>query len=139
HRLYLPSSWTEDEERLTAAGVPEQVEFATKPELARQMIAAALEHAPEPGWPVTRSTDATPVCVPTGETQGRVRDGDGRHRHARHAARARRGQGVGRAGPGCGPAEALGWGRLQGRAVLRLGAHRRPLRRARGAVGADTP
>ena len=46
HRLYLPTSWTDDSDRLRAAGVPEQVEFATKPELARQMIATALEHVP---------------------------------------------------------------------------------------------
>ena len=46
HRLYLPVSWTDDRDRLRAAGVPEQVEFTTKPELARQMIHAALEHVP---------------------------------------------------------------------------------------------
>ncbi|MFD3683900.1 IS701 family transposase [Nocardiopsis sp. NPDC058631] len=47
HRLYLPSSWTEDEDRLAAAGVPGDVSFATKPELARQMIATALQHTPK--------------------------------------------------------------------------------------------
>ncbi|WP_452444394.1 IS701 family transposase [Nocardiopsis aegyptia] len=46
HRLYLPRAWTEDPARLRAAGVPEQVEFATKPELARQMIHAAVESVP---------------------------------------------------------------------------------------------
>ncbi|WP_017583303.1 IS701 family transposase [Nocardiopsis valliformis] len=46
HRLYLPRTWTEDPERLHTAGVPEQVQFATKPELARQMIAAAVESVP---------------------------------------------------------------------------------------------
>ena len=46
HRLYLPRAWTEDPARLQAAGVPDQVEFATKPELARQMIAAAVECVP---------------------------------------------------------------------------------------------
>ncbi|WP_017578578.1 IS701 family transposase [Nocardiopsis kunsanensis] len=46
HRLYLPASWTDDEDRLRSAGVPQDVEFATKPELARQMIHAALEHVP---------------------------------------------------------------------------------------------
>jgi len=35
HRLYLPVSWTDDEARLRGAGVPEDVEFTTKPELAR--------------------------------------------------------------------------------------------------------
>ncbi len=43
-RLYLPeTTWCEQPDRLAAAGVPDDVEFATKPALARQMIAAALE------------------------------------------------------------------------------------------------
>ena len=33
--LYLPKSWTDDRERCRAAGVPDDVQFATKPELAR--------------------------------------------------------------------------------------------------------
>ncbi|GAA1978853.1 hypothetical protein GCM10009799_00010 [Nocardiopsis rhodophaea] len=45
-RLYLPRSWTKDSQRLRSAGVPADVGFSTKPELATQMIAAALEHAP---------------------------------------------------------------------------------------------
>ena len=36
--LYLPLSWTEDQERCRAAGVPESVHFQTKPELAIRMI-----------------------------------------------------------------------------------------------------
>ena len=46
-RLYLPRAWTDDPARLQKAGVPANVDFATKPELARQMIAAALEHTPD--------------------------------------------------------------------------------------------
>ena len=37
-RLYLPASWSEDRERCLAAGIPEEVEFATKPELALEML-----------------------------------------------------------------------------------------------------
>jgi SRSO17 transposase len=40
--LYLPKSWCEDPERRAEAGVPEQVRFATKPQLASRMIEAAV-------------------------------------------------------------------------------------------------
>jgi SRSO17 transposase len=40
--LYLPQEWTEDLARRAAAGIPEEVAFATKPELARRMIAQAI-------------------------------------------------------------------------------------------------
>lgn len=46
HRLYLPLFWTDDAARLHKAGVPDTAGFATKPELAGQMIDAALEHVP---------------------------------------------------------------------------------------------
>jgi SRSO17 transposase len=39
--LYLPQSWTEDRERCRAAGIPDDVEFATKPQLAQAMLARA--------------------------------------------------------------------------------------------------
>ncbi len=41
--LYLPKSWTEDRERCRAADVPEEVVFATKPELAARMLWRALD------------------------------------------------------------------------------------------------
>jgi len=41
-RLYLPESWTKNRERCRAAGVPEEVTFATKPQIALELIAAAL-------------------------------------------------------------------------------------------------
>jgi SRSO17 transposase len=48
--LYLPKSWTQDAERLTGAGVPAEVEFATKPALAQQMLTAALDAGVPAAW-----------------------------------------------------------------------------------------
>ena len=47
--LYLPREWAEDEQRRREAGVPEEVAFRTKPELAR----ALLERALDAGIPAT--------------------------------------------------------------------------------------
>lgn len=41
--LYLPESWTADRARCRQAGVPDEVGFATKPELATQMWQAARQ------------------------------------------------------------------------------------------------
>ena len=38
-RLYLPKEWTDDTTRLKAAHVPQDVGFATNPQIARAMIA----------------------------------------------------------------------------------------------------
>lgn len=40
--LYLPKEWTDDPGRMTAAHVPENVSFATKPQIARRMIGRAI-------------------------------------------------------------------------------------------------
>ena len=40
--LYLPKEWTDDPKRLKAAHVPEDVSFASKPQIARRMIAHAI-------------------------------------------------------------------------------------------------
>ena len=43
--LYLPKTWTEDRQRCAEAGIGPDVEFATKPELARKMLERLLaEH-----------------------------------------------------------------------------------------------
>jgi SRSO17 transposase len=48
--LYLPASWTDDPQRCAAAAVPEQVRFATKPELARMMIERVIRARLPLGW-----------------------------------------------------------------------------------------
>src|SRR3954462_14835603 len=48
--LYLPRSWTDDRDRCRQAGVPDAVEFATKPELAMAMITRALDAGVPAGW-----------------------------------------------------------------------------------------
>ncbi|MEU8878427.1 IS701 family transposase [Streptomyces javensis] len=50
-RLYLPEqSWCADPERRNAAGIPQTVQFATKPRLAEEMIAAAMDAGITASW-----------------------------------------------------------------------------------------
>lgn len=49
-RLYLPEEWTGDRERCREAGVPENIGFATKPELAVTMLERALAAGVPFGW-----------------------------------------------------------------------------------------
>ena len=48
--LYLPASWAGDRDRCREAGIPDDRAFATKPELARQMIDRALDAGVPFGW-----------------------------------------------------------------------------------------
>jgi SRSO17 transposase len=48
--LYLPQSWIEDRPRCRQAGVPDRVEFHTKPQLARGMLARALAAGVPVAW-----------------------------------------------------------------------------------------
>jgi SRSO17 transposase len=49
-RLYLPRVWAEDDERRRKASVPEDITFSTKPAMAREMIAAALDSGVACAW-----------------------------------------------------------------------------------------
>jgi SRSO17 transposase len=48
--LYIPKEWFTDRDRCRAAGIADEVEFATKPDLARRMIARALAADLPFGW-----------------------------------------------------------------------------------------
>lgn len=48
--LYLPQEWAEDAARREEAGVPTDVTFQTKPQLARQMLERTLEAGVPVGW-----------------------------------------------------------------------------------------
>jgi hypothetical protein len=64
--LYLPESWTGDPARCRAAGIPDGTTFATKPRLARRMIARPLDAGrPRNGLPATRPTAPILGCART--------------------------------------------------------------------------
>src|SRR6266567_1559771 len=48
--LYLPKSWIADRDRCRQAGVPDDAEFATKTDLARTMLARALDAGVPAAW-----------------------------------------------------------------------------------------
>jgi len=48
-QLYLPKDWAEDDDRRTKAGVPETIEFLTKPRIALQQLRNAKEQGISPG------------------------------------------------------------------------------------------
>jgi SRSO17 transposase len=48
--LYLPKEWTDDRQRCHQAGIPDERAFATKPELARQMLERAFEAGVTLAW-----------------------------------------------------------------------------------------
>ena len=49
-RLYLPQDWAADVARRQKAAVPETVNFATKPDIAAELIAAALDAGIRPAF-----------------------------------------------------------------------------------------
>jgi SRSO17 transposase len=50
--LYLPQDWTEDRDRRTEAGIPEETRFATKIDLAQRMLARAFDAGVPARWVV---------------------------------------------------------------------------------------
>ena len=50
--LYLPKAWTEDRPRCQEAKIPDEVTFATKPELARRMLQRAFDSNVPASWVV---------------------------------------------------------------------------------------
>ena len=48
--LYLPKSWTDNQQRCREAHVPEEVTFATKPELAQRMLERTLNAGVPVAW-----------------------------------------------------------------------------------------
>ncbi len=53
--LYLPEEWAEDPDRRAGAGVPEEVAFANKVELAKHMLKRAFESGVHARWVVADS------------------------------------------------------------------------------------
>jgi len=49
YRLYLPKEWADDEQRRRKAGVPDRVEFATKPEIAVEQMRQLQASGVKPG------------------------------------------------------------------------------------------
>ena len=64
--LYLPKSWISDPGRCRAAAIPVGTGFATKPALARRMLARALDAEVPAAWlRAMRFTEPTRACGPT--------------------------------------------------------------------------
>jgi SRSO17 transposase len=44
-RLYLPEVWTQDKKRRQQGGIPDEVQFQTKPQIALEQIRQAVEES----------------------------------------------------------------------------------------------
>jgi SRSO17 transposase len=49
-RLYVPKDWADDRHRCRAAGIPDDLEFATKPQLAAEIVKDLLTEGRCPPW-----------------------------------------------------------------------------------------
>ena len=125
--LYLPEKWTDDRDRCRAAGIGDDVAFATKPELAWAMISRARKAGIPFSWvagdevyggnPKLRARLEEHGIAYVMATACSDVDPDGRRRDA------------GRRGRGPGPERRMAAAelrrRVQGAPALRLGPYRR--------------
>lgn len=68
-QLYLPEVWCQDSERCQQAGVPKEIEFQTKPEIALQQIRQAVEQKVPVGIVLTDAGYGNGMSFRTGVTQ----------------------------------------------------------------------
>lgn len=124
--LYLPRSWAEDHDRRTDAGVPEDVEFATKPALATEMITRTLD-AGTPAAMGRRRRSLRflpgPANSIAGE-EGRVRPGDRLQPESGHRQRSVPCRRTRFRAAATGVAATVGRGRRQGPALVFVGVDR---------------
>jgi SRSO17 transposase len=69
YQLYLPEEWSNDRKRLRKAGVPEDVGFKTKPEIALEQIAAACAAGLPRGAVLTDAAYGNNSDVPPGRSR----------------------------------------------------------------------
>ena len=92
YRLYLPEPWASDAERREGVGVPQELRFATKPQIALEQIRAACARGTSPGTVVADAAYGSDLALREGL------DELGPRLLARHRARhARPGAGSGAA------------------------------------------
>ena len=61
--LYLPADWAADDERRELAGVPDEVMFATKPELAGQLLKQAHDRGTRASLSPAMKSTAALTCA----------------------------------------------------------------------------
>jgi SRSO17 transposase len=126
--LYLPKSWTDDPDRLTEAGVPDDVEFCTKPALATGMLIRALQAGVLARWAAGDEVYGADPGLRAECEYHRIGYvlAIGCDRRIHTAGRAEAGRRGGRPPAPVGLAAAVGRIRGEGRALLRLGLDRPP-------------
>jgi hypothetical protein len=82
--LYLPEGRASDEEHREMVGVPEELMFASKPQLVGALLERTLWGSAPPSWPATRCTAAV-SCAGASASAGWLCDGGPRQpcRHGR--------------------------------------------------------